>query len=231
MPVSRTSSCMLVSRVLSVTPTRPPRGVYLSALSRRLSTTWVRASSSPMTAAPSPRYSNSSSMSFVRACASCRRTQASVTARQSIRTRLGAWSADSIRARESRSLTSDPRRRTLESILSRKRRLLSGSSRAPSSRVSTKPRIEVRGVLSSWLTLATKSLRTRSSLRSSDTSSNTRTTPVLSTATNRCTFTSRERPPPAACSSLDAAVSLLLATSTRDSKPGTREAASRGAPR
>ena len=35
--------------------------------------------------------------------------------------------------------------------------LISGSSAAPSWRVSMKPEIEVRGVFSSWLTLATNS--------------------------------------------------------------------------
>ena len=82
-----------------------------------------------------------------------------------------------MRASFSKSSVKTARRVAWSRMISRKRRLLRGSSSAPESSVSAKPWIAVRGVLNSCETLATKSWRTRSRRRSSVTSCSTTTAP------------------------------------------------------
>ena len=89
-----------------------------------------------------------------------------------------------------------PSRSALRRMIERNRADSSRSSGPSSSSVSAYPWIEVIGVLSSWLTLAAKSDRIRSSLRMSVTSSTMSTTPrgSLFGENMSCPSTERRRP-------------------------------------
>src|SRR6267143_728159 len=88
---------------------------------------------------------------------------------------------------------------------------------APARSVSAKPWMAVRGVFNSWETLATKSRRTRSSLRSSVVSCKTMTTPEVSAAVTAATVTAKNR---------WRSVPVTISVSTRGSPFKTRRTAS-----
>src|SRR6267378_3491745 len=92
----------------------------------------------------------------------------------------------------SKSSVSRARRRECSRIISRKRTRFCESSIAPARSVSAKPWMAVSGVRNSWETLATKSRRTRSSLRSSVMSWSTMTAPEVSAARTEATVAAKK---------------------------------------
>ena len=100
----------------------------------------------------------------------------------------------SIRESDSRSSTRRAIRRACSAMMARKRLRARGSSRAGPCRVSTKPSSDARGVRSSWLALATKSARIRSTRRDSVRSRKVITTAGASSGRRRgATVTSKAR--------------------------------------
>ena len=141
----------------------------------------------------------SSRIDFREAIPAKEATTSLATAPQSNGSRVGGCAPDSNRDSSSRSSTSEAMRSAFARILERKRFAVATSSRPPSSRASTKPRIDVRGVRSSCEAFATKSRRIRSTRWRSLTSLKVMTAPCASPgeAGNGTPTRTKDRPVPA----------------------------------
>ena len=161
-PWSATSSCQRSPMTRARMVTVPPGGLCRDALSSRLATSWRRRAGSPWTARSggltSTSYPTSRPPTWDSATAESSSGRTSTVSRTS-----GALPA-STRARSSRSVT----RAVIRSPWSRAARRVAGSGSAtPSARFSSSAQSAVKGVRSSWLTLATSSRRCRSTPASS----------------------------------------------------------------
>ena len=170
MPVSVTASSIRPLPSLAEMDSLPPAGVYFMALSSRLVTAWSSRGSSATSSSPSGSTRRSKEWFFSLMRSSRLAVIFFIRGISSIFFSSSGVSLDSILDRLRRSFIRLSRRLACFSMIPRNRLALSVSSSAPSLRVSTKPLMEARGVLSSWETFATNSTRIFSSFLRSVTS-------------------------------------------------------------
>ena len=152
------------------TSTRPPSGVYLTAFSTRFSRIRRSRSASVTTAGAASSHAHEGDL-----LALGQAREGGHHVLDDLREERPPPSAAAARPTRGATARAGPRRarpsgRRGCGSCRGSARAVSGSSTAPSSRASTNPRIEVRGVRSSWEALATKSRRIRSRRRRSVTS-------------------------------------------------------------
>ncbi|MNS57742.1 hypothetical protein D3C72_906400 [compost metagenome] len=165
-PVSPTSKVTSSSTIAALSQTRPPAGVYFSALPSRFVSVCTMRSGSASTGAcrgvTSSEMPRRSAWACTASAASCMSSAASARSSwMGRRPHSSSWMS-------SMSLTSRLRRLVLPKAISTMRAARGGSSPTmPVLRSSRAPSIVLIGVRSSWLTIVTNSLLSRSISRRS----------------------------------------------------------------